>query len=164
MEIINRDSSSKGALLVPPLDLSDLNTVPTSAASFSRRKPDWISYSTTLVLFFLFGLDPTVKRAQSFQMNVGVNCLGAFAFTKLLTPLLIKTAREAGSEPGSVRVVWFSSNMDFSGGVGAKRWLKDYEYEHRTGAKETMYGNSKTGQYLYGVELAKRYSEDGVNQ
>lgn len=40
-------------------------------------------------------------------MNLGVNVLGTFLFTNLLTPTLVSTTK---SEPeGSVRIIWVSS-------------------------------------------------------
>lgn len=47
------------------------------------------------------------KAAQGHELQMGTNCVGPYLLTKLLTPLLVKTA--ASSPPGSVRVTWAGS-------------------------------------------------------
>ena len=47
------------------------------------------------------------KAAQGHELQMCTNCLGPYLFTKLLTPLLQKTA--SSSPPGSVRVTWAAS-------------------------------------------------------
>lgn len=47
------------------------------------------------------------KAAQGHELQIATNCLGPYLFTKLLTPLIQKTA--ASSPAGSVRVTWAAS-------------------------------------------------------
>jgi retinol dehydrogenase-12 len=49
------------------------------------------------------------KTKQGYELQLGTNDVAPFLFTKLLTPTLVKTAKE--SSPGSVRVVWVSSSV-----------------------------------------------------
>ncbi|KAI5867531.1 hypothetical protein GGS23DRAFT_592838 [Durotheca rogersii] len=45
------------------------------------------------------------KTAQGYELQLGVNCVGPFALTKLLTPMLMAAA----AAPGNVRVAWKQS-------------------------------------------------------
>jgi retinol dehydrogenase-12 len=99
------------------------------------------------------------KTAQGYELQLGTNCVGTFMFTKLLTPLLISTAKI--SSPSSVRVVWVSSSaaegLSPKGGVDMQNL--DYKVE-KLGM--TKYGTSKAGNYLHATEFAKRYREEGI--
>ena len=99
------------------------------------------------------------KTAQGYELQLGTNCVGTFMFTKLLTPLLIFTAKM--SSPSSVRVVWVSSfaaeGLSPKGGVDMQNL--DYKVE-KSGM--TKYGTSKAGNYLHATEFAKRYREEGI--
>lgn len=99
------------------------------------------------------------QTAQGYELQMGVNCLGHFLFTQLLTPTLVATAKTAS--PGAVRVVWVSSsaaellsprqgvdmtNLDFS------RWVFG----------PFKYGTSKAGNYFHATEFAKKHEDDGI--
>lgn len=106
------------------------------------------------------------KTAQGYELQLGVNNVGTFLFTKLLTPTLVRTARaagtEAGANPAGVRVVWVSSSAAESpmvpvGGLD----LANLDY-HEDKSAFHKYAVSKAGNYLHGAEFARRYREDGV--
>lgn len=151
--------SSEGEMHYLHLDLADLNLVKESAQHF-------LSLETKLnVLFNNAGVmtgseEPAPTTTQNHELNVGVNCIGTFLFTKLLTPLLLQTAK---SEPaGSVRVTWPSS-------FGAEMYgEKDIGVDVDTLGDITKkpailrYGISKTGAWALGVEYAKRHRADGI--
>ena len=150
--------SSKGFLTFLRLDLADLTTIKKSADEF-------LSKETRLdVLFNNAGVmtppNGTVTP-QGYELQLGVNNIGTFMFTKLLTPLLVKTAK--AEAPGSVRVVWVSSTAaeraSPSGGVPVDE-LDDYK--HRKKLMFYKYGISKAGNYLHGAEFAKRYRDAGI--
>jgi hypothetical protein len=86
-----------------------------------------------------------------------VNCLGAYALTKLLTPTIVSTAKD--SPPGSVRVVWVSLSAAKS--FSPKNYLQNVERTETLAALDT-YGLSKLSNYLHGVEFANRHRADGV--
>jgi len=97
--------NSEGELVFLRLDLADLTTIKASAEEF-------LSKETKLhVLFNNAGiwaqLKGSPKTVQGHALEIGVNNIGPFMFTKLLTPLLIATARTEPSD--TVRVVWVSS-------------------------------------------------------
>lgn len=90
---------------------------------------------------------------------MGTNCLGPFLFTKLLLPILQKTASTA---PTGVRVTWAGSlgahlqsppdGIQF-GGDGSPR-------NHTS--QGVNYGQSKAGNFYLAREFSKRLKDDGV--
>lgn len=96
---------------------------------------------------------------QGHELQLGVNNLGPFLFTKLLTPLLIETAKSAPK--GSVRVVWVSSSAakNFAPQGGVELGNIDYQKDKGTWFK---YGTSKAGNIFQGKEFARRYRDSGV--
>lgn len=99
------------------------------------------------------------KTKQGYELQLGTNNVAPFLFTKLLTPILLKTAKL--EPPGSVRVVWTSSSAaeSFSPKNGVDIANLDYKTDQSAWHK---YGVSKAGNYLHGREFAKRYGGEGV--
>ncbi|KAI1076701.1 NAD(P)-binding protein [Whalleya microplaca] len=152
--------TSKGTLTFVHLDLNDLSTIKASAEKFLSLE------SKLHVLFNNAGVQTATpdipKTVQGYEHHLGINCLGTFLFTELLTPTLVATAQAEKSTPGSVRVVWVSSSGTEIGGeksVGIHMDNLDYHVE-----KDYMYkyAVSKTGNWMHGVEYAKRHRADGV--
>ncbi|RFU29240.1 hypothetical protein B7463_g7089, partial [Scytalidium lignicola] len=149
--------NSTGELVFLHLDLNDLTTIKASSESF-------LSKETKLhVLFNNAGVmtpPQGSKTAQGYEMQLGVNNIGTFMFTKLLTQMLVSTAR---TEPqNTVRVVWVSSSATEllspqPGGVPMDNL--DYHIERSSTYK---YGVSKAGNFLHAAEFAKRYKPDGI--
>ena len=155
-EIRHATPNSKGELIFLHLDLADLSTIKSTVDEFLSQQ------SRLDVLFNNAGvMDPPAgsKTAQGYELQLGVNCIGTFMFTKLLTPILASTAKSAKSS-GSVRVVWVSSSaadvLSPWGGVPVES-LDNY---HNSWAAPgpMKYGVSKAGSYYYGTEFAKRYT------
>ena len=96
--------SSKGTLHFLKLDLSDLSTIKTSAEEF-LHKEDRLDVLVNNAGVMIPG--PGAKGAQGYELQYVTNVLGPYLFTKLLLPILRKTA--AGSSRGAVRVCWASS-------------------------------------------------------
>ncbi len=100
------------------------------------------------------------KTARGYELQLGVNNIAPFFFTKLLTPILLSTAK---TEPArTVRVIWTSSaGAEFlspkPGGVNLNNL--DYHVDKKPNFK---YGVSKAGNYLHAVEFARRYREAGI--
>jgi NAD(P)-dependent dehydrogenase (short-subunit alcohol dehydrogenase family) len=149
--------NSGGELVFLRLDLADLTTIKASAEEF-------VSKETKLdVLFNNAGVWITPqgsKTKQGYELTLGVNDIGPFMFTKLLTPLLVATAKTEPS--GTVRVVWVSSvgaelGSHKPGGVP----LDNLDY-HDEKPGVFRYAVSKAGNYLLAVEYAKRHKADGV--
>jgi NAD(P)-dependent dehydrogenase (short-subunit alcohol dehydrogenase family) len=158
IEVIKKSSpNSSGELVFLRLDLTNLATIRASAEEF-------ISKETKLdVLFNNAGVWITPqgsKTEQGYELTLGVNDIGPFMFTKLLTPLLVATAKTEPS--GAVRVVWVSSvgaelGNHKPGGVP----LDNLDY-HDEKPGTFRYAVSKAGNYLLAVEYAKRHKTGGV--
>lgn len=150
--------SSEGTLTFLKLDLADLTTVKASADEFLSKE------SQLHVLFNNAGVMRPPRgsvTAQGYELQLGVNNIGTFMFTKLLTPTLAQTA--ASSPAGSVRVVWVSSIgaelASPSGGVPLDE-LDNYQHEKKW--EFYLYGVSKAGNYLHAAEFARRHGGEGV--
>ena len=149
---------SNGRLVFLPLDLADLSNVSAAAQSFAEQE------TKLHVLFNNAGVMPgektPPKTVQGHELALGVNCVGTFLFTKLLTPMLVATAREEPAD--SVRVIWLTSF-----GLG------QYAPENRGIDMDNLkydvpkagidrYGISKCGDWLLSVEYARRHKSDGI--
>lgn len=156
LDIKNAIPSSTGSLIFLHLDLNDLTTIKASAQKF-------LSLEQRLhVLFNNAGVmtPPQGKSAQGYEGHIAVNNLGPFLFTKLLTPTLVATVRS--EPPNTVRVVWVSSfgaEHFYDKSVGIPLDNLDYHVEKPSLYK---YCVSKAGNYLHGVEYAKRHKADGI--
>ncbi|TPX07593.1 uncharacterized protein E0L32_010692 [Thyridium curvatum] len=157
--IKERQPKSKGKLEFLFLDLADLTKLKASAEEFLAKE------SRLDVLFNNAGVlqsrNAEISRTpQGYEMHLGVNNVGIFLFTKLLTPILVATAKL--EKPGAVRVVWVSSTAADGlshkpGGVA----MDNLDYR-RPIPVLNLYGNSKAGNYLHSVEFARRFKADGV--
>ncbi|RYC55603.1 hypothetical protein CHU98_g10605 [Xylaria longipes] len=157
-DIKKAEPASQGKLAFIKLDLADLSTIKASAQNFLQRE------KKLHVLFNNAGVmkpDPAnSKTAQGYELQLGVNNVGTFMFTKLLTPALVATAKTEA--PGAVRVVWVGSSAGEAppapkGGVP----LDNLDY-HKDMGWFSKYCISKAGNYLQGSEFARRYKSDGV--
>ncbi len=136
------------------LDLSDLTTIKASVEEFlsKERKLDVLFNNAGI------GYPPQGSRsAQGYELQLGVNCIGPFLFTKLLTPTLVATAKV--SAPNSVRVIWVSSSA--AEAITPKGFMDNLDY-HVDKSSYDKYCISKLGNYFHGVEYANRYKADGV--
>jgi len=147
---------SKGELVFHHLDLSDLILVKQSADSFLPKETRLdVLWNNAGVMVPPQGS----KTIQNYEAQIGTNCLGPFLFTKVLTSLLVETAKSAPRD--SVRVVWLSSSAAETtapkGGVVMTNL--DYRKDESAWYK---YGVSKAGNIFYSNEFAKRHQADGV--
>ncbi|KAI1081482.1 hypothetical protein F5B20DRAFT_67046 [Whalleya microplaca] len=150
-------SSKVGELVFLHLDLANLDTVKASAERFLEQE------DRVHVLFNNAGVmrpPEGSKSEQGYELQLGVNCVGTFLFTKLLTPTLIRTAKSEAR--GTVRVVWVSSQV-IESTLALKEGINidNLDY-HREVPNMTKYSISKTGSLFYGTEYAKRYKTDGI--
>lgn len=103
--IKSRVPESKGSLIFLHLDLDDLTTIKRSADAFLRDNDRLdVLWNNAGVMTPPQGS----KTKQGYDLQLGVNNVAPFLFTKLLYPILAKTAKTA--PPDSVRVVWVSSD------------------------------------------------------
>ncbi|KAI2783130.1 NAD(P)-binding protein [Daldinia loculata] len=145
---------SKGELAYIRLDLADLPSIKTTAEEFlSREQKLDILFNNAGVAYPEKGS----KTKQGYELQFGVNCLGTFALTQLLTPILVSTAKTA--PPNSVRAIWLSSSAALN--IDPKVFLKGVHNIEKLGEME-KYCTSKLGNYLHAAEYAKRHKADGV--
>lgn len=149
--------SSDGRLEFLQLDLADLPTINGSVEDFFNREQrlDVLTNNAGIMT------PPTgTKSAQGYEVQIGTNCLGAYLFTELLTPLLKKTA--ASSSKGSVRVTWAASLAT----LGAPK--DGVAFDDKTNAPKVHnipgldYSQSKAGNVLLAQEYQKRHAADGI--
>ena len=150
---------STGSLIFLHLDLGDLNNVKAAAETFLAQE------SSLHTLFNNAGtmvapVEPPLKTVSGYELALGVNCVGTFLFTELLTPILTATAKQ--ELPHSVRIVWLSSyalELSAHKDVGLSTDNLDY---HKPVDAEGRYGLSKAGVWALGVEFARRYKDSGI--
>ena len=99
------------------------------------------------------------KTKQGYELQLGTNNLAPFLFTKLLTPILVETAKT--SPPGSVRVVWVSSSAVDAVSPPGGMDINNLDYKQHQSPWQ-KYGVSKVGNLFHGMEYAKRNAEDGI--
>lgn len=154
--IKSRVPSSTGQLRFLHLDLDDLTTIKASAEKFlSENDRLDVLWNNAGVMVPPLGS----KTKQGYDKQLGTNNVAPFLFTKLLHPILAKTAKIALAD--SVRVVWVSSSgtelYSPKGGIDLSNL--DYKVEKDNWFR---YGASKAGNVLHGSELAKRAGSEGI--
>jgi retinol dehydrogenase-12 len=99
------------------------------------------------------------KTAQDYELQMGTNVLGSFLLTKLLLPIIEKTA--ASSPPGATRVTFAGSlAVDLMSPTGAVAWTNGEPTVHSS--QEINYGQSKAGNALLASALRRRCEKSGV--
>jgi NAD(P)-dependent dehydrogenase (short-subunit alcohol dehydrogenase family) len=93
---------------------------------------------------------PFDRTDDGFEMQFGTNHVGHFLLTNLLVPALLRGA--------PARVV----NLSSGGHVGSDILWDDPNYEERPYDKFESYGQSKTANILFTVELDRRLADQGV--
>jgi NAD(P)-dependent dehydrogenase (short-subunit alcohol dehydrogenase family) len=149
------DATSVGQLEFLRLNLSDLITIKISAETFKSKE------SKLDVLFNNAAVslpDKGSTSKQGYELMMATNCLGPFMFTQcLLEPL--KAAAQSAS-PGSVRVVWSSSQVvDVTPKHGFEIADLESPSKHR---QEDHYGFSKVGNWFLASELGRSLAKDGI--
>ncbi|KAI9737860.1 MAG: hypothetical protein M1834_009230 [Cirrosporium novae-zelandiae] len=148
---------SAGELIFLYLDLIDLTTIKASAENLlSKENKLHVLFNNAGVM----GPPQGSKTAQGYELQLGVNNIGTFMFTKLLTPILVSTAKV--EPPNTVRVIWLSSSAtEFFSPKSASVPLDNLDY-HNDKSATYKYAISKAGNYLHAVEFSKRYKTNGV--
>jgi retinol dehydrogenase-12 len=147
---------SQGAIEFLHLDLDDLTTIKKSADEFLKKEEKLdVLWNNAGVMLTPQGS----KTKQGYELQLGTNNVAPFLFTKLLTPVLQKTAKSA--PPGTVRVIWTSSSMAEANAPtnGVDMGNLDYKVDKSAWQK---YGVSKAGNILHAKEFAKLYKDDGI--
>ena len=142
-----RAEGPAGAVVVEPLDLSDLESVARFTARFAagNERLDLLINNAGVMV------PPPGKTKQGFELQIGTNHLGHFALTAQLLPLLRRTA-------GS-RVVVVSSGMHHVGRIS----LDDLSFERRGYNGWKAYAQSKLANLLFVRELQARLRAAGAD-
>lgn len=147
---------STGQLVFLYLDFNDLTTIKSSAAEFlSKEKKLHVLFNNAGVMRPPQGS----KTVQGYELQLGVNNIAPFLFTKLLIPTLASTAKLEA--PNTVRVVWTSTVDIDAGGPKGGVEIDNLDY-HVQKSPVVKYVTSKVGNYLHAVELAGRYRDAGI--
>lgn len=154
--IQSRAPNSKGGLHFLHLDLDDLATIKASAEAFLGENDRLdVLWNNAGVMVPPQGS----KTKQGYEKQLGTNNVAPFLFTKLLLPILARTASTAPKD--SVRVVWVSSSSaEVSSPKGGVE-LNNLDYKVDKGPW-FKYGISKAGNVLHASELAKRVGSQGI--
>jgi NAD(P)-dependent dehydrogenase (short-subunit alcohol dehydrogenase family) len=136
-------TSGRDDIKVAFLDLADLATI--DAFTTSWRGPLHILVNNAGVMDSPYG-----TTSQGWETQFGINHLGHFA---LATGL-----HEALRAAGDARVVAVSS----SGHASSPVVFEDLFFQHRAYTPELAYGQSKTANALFAVELTRRWAPDGI--
>ena len=136
-------TSGRDDLAVAKLDLADLDSVDAFTASWSG--PLHVLVNNAGVMDTPYG-----TTAQGWETQFGVNHLGHFALTTGL--------HQALAAGGDGRVVAVSSSAHAASPVV----FDDLFFERRPYEPGLAYGQSKTANVLFAVELTRRWARDGV--
>ncbi|KAL8724378.1 MAG: hypothetical protein Q9181_006854 [Wetmoreana brouardii] len=137
------------------LELDDLSTIKPSVEAFKRKE------SKVDILFNNAGVSlppPGSASKQGYELQLATNCLGPFLFTQLLLPLLEVAAKT--SPPGSVRVVWTTSQTAEMTAPKGGMSLSDLTAPPPNQTKN--YVNSKTGNWFMAGKLADQVRSHGI--
>jgi NAD(P)-dependent dehydrogenase (short-subunit alcohol dehydrogenase family) len=146
-----REAVPTAALELRELDLSSLSSIRMFGAQFRA------THASLDLLINNAGVmaSPQALTTDGFDDQLGTNHLGHFALTLELLPTL-KAAAAAGSD---VRIVNLSSRGHM---FSAINW-DDPHYRDRPYDKWQAYGQSKTANVRFTVELERRLTDQGVH-
>ncbi|MEV0271098.1 SDR family NAD(P)-dependent oxidoreductase [Hamadaea sp. NPDC050747] len=136
-------STGNKQIHVVHLDLAD----PASAAGFAAA---WEGPLHILVNNAGVMASPLTRTPQGWELQFATNHLGHFALTTGL--------HRALAEAGGARVVSVSS----AGHLNSPVVFEDIHFERRPYEPWQAYGQSKTANILFALELTRRWADDGV--
>jgi NAD(P)-dependent dehydrogenase (short-subunit alcohol dehydrogenase family) len=134
-------------LEIGELDLTSLDRVRAFASWYGTTHPSLHLLVNNAGVMYT----PFERTADGFEMQFGTNHVGHFLLTCLLVPQLL-------ADPPS-RVI----NLSSGGHRGSDIVWDDPNYERREYDKFSAYGQSKTANILFAVELERRLGDRGVH-
>ncbi|KAH6638588.1 hypothetical protein BKA67DRAFT_528795 [Truncatella angustata] len=148
---------SQGRLEPLLIDLADLATIKSAVQKFLSKE------QRLDVLFHNAGVMVTpvdARSTQGHELQLGTNAVGPYLLTKLLEPILVRTAKHLPA--GSVRIVWVASIIALGTPKGGIVW------DEKTGGPDVLdssgsnYMQSKAGVVFLGHEYARKLGEHGI--
>ncbi|PTD09329.1 putative oxidoreductase [Fusarium culmorum] len=147
---------SPGQLKYLPLDLNDLTSVAACASAFLEQETRLDVLWNNAGISYAPSDEVTV---QGYEPHMGINCLAPFLLTKLLLPVLKRTA-SISSEP-STRVIFVTSGMVDSSPLGGIP-LEELHPGKPSRDLARNYTISKTGNWFLASEFDRRMRTDGI--
>ena len=146
-----RASTPGAAVEVAALDLGSLASVRAFAADFLAKhdRLDGLINNAGVMN------TPEGKTVDGFETQLGVNHLGHFLLTALLTERLLAT-------PGARVVILSSCYHDFAMGQEGEIVLDDLHFQRRPYQGWKAYAQSKLANLLHARELARRFGDRGL--
>ncbi|MFE1664647.1 SDR family NAD(P)-dependent oxidoreductase [Microbacterium sp. P02] len=138
-----RASTGNRDVRVAELDLADLVSVRAFAAGWSG--PLGLLVNNAGIMHV-----PELRTERGWEMHMAVNHLGHFALATALLPALI--------EAGDARIVSVSSSGHASSGIR----FDDMFFDRDPYDAELAYGQSKTANVLFALEVTKRWALHGI--
>lgn len=137
------------------LDLGDLKAIKASAEEFLSKE-----IQLHILLNNAGVMSPPIElvTADGYDLQFGTNVLGHYYFTKLLLPILTSTAKVTPER--KVRVVNVASCAHLFGGLDFNTF-KDGPARKKC-SRGNLYNQSKFGNVVFALELAKRYEDQGI--
>lgn len=155
--LISQRWTEPGKLAFLKVELDDLRSIRPAVEEFMKLE------SRLDVLFNNAGVShPQAhwRSAQGYELQMATNCLGPYLLTKLLMPVLRRTAELDGIPPASVRVVFTSSiTTDVSAPKGGMA-IKDLD--DPATPQTDMYTHSKTGNWFLASTFHSSMKSSGV--
>ncbi|KAG6374228.1 hypothetical protein JVT61DRAFT_4887 [Boletus reticuloceps] len=149
-----KDATGKDANLIV-MNLANLKSIKRAADEFNSKE------TQLNVLFNNAGvMIPPIEMLtdDDYDLQFGTNVLGHFYFTKFVLPTLLSTAKS--SSDGTARIVNTASNGHWYGGLKFDT-MKDGPARSKEGPWQ-LYGQSKTGNIVFALELSRRYGDQGI--
>ena len=141
-----RKDTQNNDIEVEELELGSLKSIRGFVARYlAKNRPLHILINNAGIMSTPFG-----KTIDGFEQQFGVNHIGHFELTVGLLPAL-KAAKNA-------RVVVLSSVAHLISPVN----FDDIHFEQRNYDERVAYGQAKTANVLFAVELTRRYAADGI--
>jgi NAD(P)-dependent dehydrogenase (short-subunit alcohol dehydrogenase family) len=142
-----RTAVPTAAVEILHLDLASLSSVRAAASEFLRRHEQLQLLVNNAGVMAI----PFERSVDGFELQFATNHLGHFLLTNLLVPALVAGAPS--------RIVNVTSSAHLIGEPD----LDDPNYEHREYEKWRAYGESKSANILFTVELERRLGGRGVH-
>ncbi|MDN3646642.1 oxidoreductase [Pontixanthobacter aestiaquae] len=139
-----------GTITILPLDLSD----PASIDAFGESVAAMVDTLDMLINNAAIMASPLMRDARGYEMQFATNHLGHFQLTARLWPLLVAAAKAIGR----ARVVTLSSVGHRLNGLD----VDDPNFENREYEKWPAYGQAKSANALFALELDKIGKPHGV--
>jgi NAD(P)-dependent dehydrogenase (short-subunit alcohol dehydrogenase family) len=148
---------STGTLRSLTIDLSDLTTISTCVSSFPAQE---VRLDAPFNNAGVSRRPPGSTSTQGHELHMATNCLGPFLLTKLLHPVLIRTAKS--SPKAGVRVVFASSGIIDMLGPPSGLSLAELVPGSFSEDMNRNYSASKAGDWFLASEFDKRIRKDEV--